>query len=92
MDVSQKSTATLVDELITTVVKCFFAQEDVMRGGEVEAVAEAAKKAQELNARRNALIRAIDQRLGEGEYTQTMKTYGAFLESPIEQVQDADEV
>jgi hypothetical protein len=79
MDVSEKSTAVLIDELITTVVKCFFAQEDVMKGGEDAAVAAAARKAQELNARRNQLIRAIDERLGEAEYTVTPKTYAAFV-------------
>jgi hypothetical protein len=79
MDVSEKSTAVLIDELITTVVKCFFAQEDVMKGGEDAAVAAAARKAQELNARRNQLIRAIDERLGEAEYTVTQKTYATFV-------------
>ena len=74
-DITEKSTATLIDELITTSMKCWFAQEDVMAGGNDAKVAEAAKLAQITNARRNALIRAIDDRLGESGNTQLKKTY-----------------
>jgi hypothetical protein len=76
MDISMKSVATMIDELITTDIKCFFAQEEITKGTSTEAVAGAAKKAQELNARRNALIRAIDVSLGQGGISVTGKTYG----------------
>jgi hypothetical protein len=73
-DITKKSTATLIDELITTSMKCWFAQESVMNETDDDKVAEAAKMAQMTNARRNALIRAIDKRLGETN-TQLSKTY-----------------
>lgn len=73
-DIAEKSTATLIDELITTSMKCWFAQETVMTEVEPIKVAAAAKLAQLTNARRNALIRAIDERLGETN-TQLPKTY-----------------
>lgn len=74
-DIAQKSIGTLIDELFSTNNKCWFAQEDVMTQTDPIKVAAAAKKAQETNARRNALIRAIDERLGESGNTQLGKTY-----------------
>jgi hypothetical protein len=74
-DITQKTVGTLIDELITTDLKCWFAQEDVMKETDPIKIAAAAKKAQETNARRNALIRAIDERLGESGNTQLGKTY-----------------
>lgn len=65
----------MIDELITTSMKCWYAQETVMQGGSDDKVADAAKKAQQLNKRRNALIRAIDERCGEKDITLTDKTY-----------------
>ena len=56
-------------------MKCWHAQEKIMRGQDNQEVAEAAKNSQELNVRRNALIRAIDERFGESSITQTNKTY-----------------
>lgn len=70
-----KSIGTLIDELFTTNMKCWFAQETVMRETDDSKVATAAKQAQVLNARRNKLIRAIDERLGDGAISQTEKTY-----------------
>lgn len=72
--IEQKSIATLIDELVTTSQKCWAAQEAVMRETDATKIAEAAKIAQQTNARRNALIRAIDARLGEVN-TQLPKTY-----------------
>lgn len=69
-----KTVGMLIDELFTTNMKCWQAQEDVMRGGLDAATAEAAKRAQVLNKRRNELIRAIDQRLGQ-DGSPTGKTY-----------------
>lgn len=75
MDITKKSTASLIDELITCSIKCFMAQEQVMRGITDAEIAEAAKLAQKTNARRNLLIRAIDERLGELNLTPLEKTY-----------------
>jgi len=76
MDIDKKSIGVLIDELITTSLKCWFAQETVMNSENENELAIAAKKAQSMNARRNALIRAIDKRLGEGTISPTGKTYG----------------
>jgi hypothetical protein len=75
MDISQKSIGVLIDELITTSLKCWFAQEVIMNSTDEKELVIAAKKAQLTNARRSALIRAIDQRLGEGDFSPTEKTY-----------------
>jgi hypothetical protein len=75
MNIEQKTIGTLIDELITTNIKCWFAQETVMSETDPIKIASAAKRAQETNARRNTLIRAIDLRLGEGASTQLEKTY-----------------
>ena len=76
MDISKKSISMLIDELITTNIKCWFAQERLMSATSDHDVAEAARDAQSLNARRNALMRAIDETLGQGSITLTEKSYG----------------
>ncbi len=68
-----KSTGSLIDELVTADLHCWHAQEQVMRGGADSEMATAAVRAQQMNARRNALIRAIDSRLGEASVLE--KTY-----------------
>lgn len=73
-DITKKSTATLIDELISTNIRCWFAQEDIMSETDTDKVAKAAKLAQMTNKRRNELIRAIDERLGETN-TPLGKTY-----------------
>lgn len=75
MGIETKTPGILVDELITTVIKCFYAQEDVMQGDTEPGIAAAAVKTQVLNARRNELIRALDQVLGASG-SPTSKTYG----------------
>lgn len=75
MDITIKPTAVLIDELVTTNLRCWFAQESVMCGETDEEIATAAKMAQRMNARRNMLIRAIGERLGEDEYSPVEKTY-----------------
>ena len=70
-----KSIGTLIDELITTSMKCWYAQEAVTKETDVNKVAAAAKQTQQLNARRNKLIRAIDKRLNDEDITLTEKTY-----------------
>lgn len=75
MDITNKPTAVLLDELVTTSMRCWFAQEQIMAGGTDKEVAKAAILAQKTNARRNALIRAISIRLGEEEISPLEKTY-----------------
>ena len=78
MSISVKSLGTLFDELITTNIKCYMAQEIIMAKHLTDVpdvIAKAAKDAQELNARRSQLIRAIDERMGESDITQTAKSY-----------------
>jgi hypothetical protein len=77
MDIRLKSVGILIDELITTDIKCWYAQEDVMKNDHSPVKqATAAKRAQELNARRNQLIRAIDKALGQSDISPTDKSYG----------------
>ena len=75
MDISKKSVGTLIDELITTDIKCWFAQERLLYGKDDHEVAEAAREAQKLNIRRNAIISTIDETLGQGDITVTKKSY-----------------
>ena len=64
------------DELFTVLHKCWNQQEIVMNtDNPVDVIAEASIKAQELNAKRNRLIRALDEVLGYKEVTLTEKTY-----------------
>ncbi len=74
--IGQKSFAFLIDELITTSMKLWHAQEAVMHGADDTIVAAAGRRSQQLNARRNALMRALDERAGDGDITITGKTYG----------------
>jgi len=71
----EKSTGEIIDSLITTVVKCFFAQEDIMNQNLTpEQRLNASIRAQKLNARRNMLIRELDSRIGNS-VTPSEKTY-----------------
>ena len=85
-DIARKTAGVLVDELITTDIKCFMAQETIMKtrrypaddGREavaVRAIAAASEQAQTLNRRRNELIRAIDDSVGQAAASPTGKTY-----------------
>ena len=75
MDIGKKSIGVLIDELITTSLKCWYSQETIMSSENEGEVANAAKAAQRMNARRNALIREIDSRFGEALFSPTDKTY-----------------
>lgn len=79
--IATKSIGFLVDELITTNLKCFMAQEIVMSSENTEEIAKAAKDAQSLNARRNKLIRAIDKVSGQEHLSVTAKTYDSNSKS-----------
>ncbi len=75
-DISQKTIAVLIDELITADIRCWMAQDKVMN----ETLSEqerfrAALIAQDSNRRRSDLMRAIDERLGEGKFAGMKKNY-----------------
>jgi hypothetical protein len=74
----EKTIGELIDSLITTSLRCWMAQEDIMD----ESLSEhdrlqAAVKAQEQNAKRSLLIGAINDALGDEGFTAT-KTYTYF--------------
>lgn len=74
----QKTIGELIDSLITTDLRCWFAQEDIMNENlsEHERL-QAAIRAQEQNAKRSQLIAAINEAFGESGFTAT-KTYTYF--------------
>jgi hypothetical protein len=77
MDVTRRTVGELIDTLITTNIRCWHEQEKLMNTSlSSEQRLDAAIMAQQTNARRTALIRAIDERLGEGNSTLLAKTYG----------------
>lgn len=74
----EKTLGELIDSLITTDMRCWFAQEDIMN----ESLSEherlqAAIRAQEQNAKRSQLIAAINEIIGHEGFTAT-KTYTYF--------------
>lgn len=74
--ISNKTIGELIDNLMTETIKCFMAQEDIVNAPENSKKAlSAAKRAQELNAKRNRLLRSIDILLGFEEDTPSEKTY-----------------
>lgn len=68
--------AAAIHDLCIVSLGTWQAQEIVMGDDSDPVVAEAARQAQRLNARRTALIREIDRILGESHITITTKTYG----------------
>jgi hypothetical protein len=76
MSIIEKTPAQLIDELITTSMRCWYAQDKI---GDLSLSADdrldAAMTAQIQNAKRTELIRAIDGLLGFGKYTNSIKTY-----------------
>jgi len=77
MDIGQKSIGSLLDELSIMNIKIWFKLELIMNDSSAttEEVAKAARDVQSLNAKRSALIRAIDKRLGDESISLTDKTY-----------------
>jgi hypothetical protein len=76
MGAETKTLSELIDSLITTNLRCWFAQEQVMdKSLSPEEVAKAAIDAQQLNKRRNALMRAIDSITNNSENSPWSKTY-----------------
>lgn len=77
MGVEVKSPAILCDELITVIIKCFFAIDRLHEYsdlGELEKAGVEAVKVHRLNNKRNELIIALDKVLGF-DNTVTEKTY-----------------
>ncbi len=71
----EKTMGELIDQLITTNIRCWFAQEDIMNMDlSDECRLKAAVLAQQSNARRTALIRAIDEKSNESDVG-FLKTY-----------------
>lgn len=75
-NLAEKSTAFLIDEFFTTLMKCWYAQEFLMD----ESLSDKERlhhaiQIQVLNARRNEYIRLIDERLGEEDRSALEKTY-----------------
>lgn len=71
----EKTTGELIDQLITADIRCWFAQENIMNTDlSDELRLGAAILAQQTNARRTALIRAIDEKLNESNVG-FLKTY-----------------
>lgn len=81
MDISRKSLAIMIDELITTNLRCWFAQEDIMNKNlSDEKRLEAAERAQVMNARRSALIKAIDELADKEGVSTVAKTYYTYFD------------
>lgn len=80
--ISEKTPGMLLDELSTTIIKCFLAQEDILNPlKSKEEQSDAAHRAQELNARRNKLIRALDSYFNLEDNSHTSKTYYTYFEN-----------
>jgi len=76
MEIDRKSIGTLIDELSIINIKIWFKIEMIMNDDSaVKDLAKLGVDVQKLNARRSALIRAIDERLGEADISLTDKTY-----------------
>ncbi len=77
-NINEAHAATLLMELAGVSMMIFFALEKANKlglAGDDVGVGKAYGKAQRLNSRRSALIAAIDERLGEGDISQTEKTF-----------------
>jgi hypothetical protein len=82
MEIDIKTIGQLIDELIVLNIRIWntldiITCEKISANSNDKLIADAARKAQEYNARRTELIRAIDKRLGEGNNTLSEKTYGS---------------
>lgn len=80
-NITEKTTAMLIDELITTSMRCWFAQEDIMNENLSDKQRlDAAIRAQKQNAKRSELIKALDKLFGEEDRTVSTKTYYTYLD------------
>lgn len=72
----KKTIGELIDALITTNIRCWMAQDSILDEDLPKSERlGAAILAQETNARRTQLIRAIDELLGDGDATKFVKSY-----------------
>jgi hypothetical protein len=79
MDIATKTLGFLIDELITTSMKCWYGQELLKDPNATDKeLADALRLIQATNDRRNRLIRAIDERVGEADSSPTAKTYHTY--------------
>jgi hypothetical protein len=85
MDIGTKSLGFLIDQLITTSMRCWFAQEEIMDHTLPESKRlNAAIRAQQQNSLRSQLIKAIDVRFGEEGITMGQdKTYHTYHDDKI---------
>lgn len=74
MDVTVKTTGTLIDELITVNMKIFWALEEANKANTDSGKGKHYGRAQELNSRRSQLIAAIDERFCE-DSSSVIKTF-----------------
>ncbi len=83
MDIRTKSIGFLIDQLITTNLRCWFAQEAIMDPSLSQGKRlDAAVRAQQTNSTRSELIKAIDQVLGEEGITMGVtKTYHTYQDN-----------
>jgi len=76
MSIETKTPGILIDELITTDMKCFMAQEKIFDERLTkEQRFQASQDTHALNARRNKLIRALDKIFGFEDGSPTSKSY-----------------
>lgn len=79
--ITQKSIGELVDSLITTDLRCWFAQEDIMNESlTTEQRLAAAIRAQEMNSRRTQLMIAINEIFGQQGVSLATKSYHTYFE------------
>jgi hypothetical protein len=79
-NIKEKTIGELIDALITTDLRCWMAQEDIMNESlPAEKRLDAAIRAQEQNAKRSLLMGAINDFFGEKGFTAT-KSYTYFKE------------
>ena len=78
-NIKEKTMGQLIDELITTSMRCWWAQEKIMdKSLSDKERLQAAVKAQQQNAKRTELIRAIDAHDNNTEFSNTTKTYHSY--------------
>lgn len=69
--IAEKTTSTLIGELITTHQRIWKMHDEIADGDETQGAALL-----KMNERRVALMRAIDERFDEGDVTTPQKKYG----------------
>jgi hypothetical protein len=76
-----KTTMQLMDEFVTTMMRCWDAQERIMdKSLSADERLSWAVRAQEQNAKRTELIRILDKRFNSPGFTNTSKTYHTYLD------------